>query len=282
MKAKFTTSLFLTACCILTTVSSFSQSIERSVISSFGFSYSGTTLQNTCTVGEVITFAGEADALITTQGFQQPSTEDDLCIGGYNETINANACSSYQWNEQTYTESGTYTLELLTAEGCDSIITLNLTIDALNSEVVANGDTLTATQDNAVYSWIDCATEQVVGTEQSFLPTANGLYQVQISQQGCDAISECIEVIIDAISEMIFSSKLKIYPNPTLDYIYLEITGVDGAMDLKIVDVAGKEVFCQQLVSATTLLQLDHLAAGAYVVVVHASDKLLRQALIKE
>lgn len=38
------------------------------------------------------------------------------------------ACLSYLWNGQTYSQSGTYTDTLQTVVGCDSIITLNLTI----------------------------------------------------------------------------------------------------------------------------------------------------------
>ena len=44
---------------------------------------------------------------------------------------NASACNSYTLNGQTYTTSGTYTQTLVNTAGCDSIITLNLTI--LNS-----------------------------------------------------------------------------------------------------------------------------------------------------
>jgi trimeric autotransporter adhesin len=44
-------------------------------------------------------------------------------------TINDNACDSYVLNSQTYTASGTYTQTLTNAAGCDSIITLNLTIN---------------------------------------------------------------------------------------------------------------------------------------------------------
>ena len=43
------------------------------------------------------------------------------------------ACESYEWNEQTYTESGEYTNTYTNTNGCDSTHTLNLTI---NNEVV--------------------------------------------------------------------------------------------------------------------------------------------------
>lgn len=61
----------------------FSQSIERSVISSFGFSYSGATLQADCTVGEVVTATGSNGGIIITQGFQQPMFAISTCLGDF-------------------------------------------------------------------------------------------------------------------------------------------------------------------------------------------------------
>ena len=44
-------------------------------------------------------------------------------------TINASAIDSYTLNGQTYTASGTYSQILTNATGCDSLLTLNLTLD---------------------------------------------------------------------------------------------------------------------------------------------------------
>ena len=43
-------------------------------------------------------------------------------------TENVTACSSYIWNGNTYTQSGTYTWTGTNSAGCDSVVTLNLTI----------------------------------------------------------------------------------------------------------------------------------------------------------
>lgn len=67
--------------------------------------------------------------------------------------LNINSCNNYSFNNQVLTTSGTYYDTLLNASGCDSIITLNLTI--LNSSFSSfnqsscnaflfNGQTLTA------------------------------------------------------------------------------------------------------------------------------------------
>ena len=54
----------------------------------------------------------------------------------FGPTTIINACDSYTWTEngQTYTESGDYTSHLTTSEGCDSVVTLHLTVGQSNSQ----------------------------------------------------------------------------------------------------------------------------------------------------
>lgn len=59
------------------------QSIERSVISSFGMSYSGPGLQADMTVGEVVTFTGTGAGIKITQGFHQPMLIGGTCLGDF-------------------------------------------------------------------------------------------------------------------------------------------------------------------------------------------------------
>lgn len=51
--------------------------------------------------------------------------------GGAETSFTVNACGSYTWsvNGQTYTQSGSYTEVLSTLAGCDSVVTLNITIE---------------------------------------------------------------------------------------------------------------------------------------------------------
>ena len=65
----------------------------------------------------------------STQDCQQPTGE-----------TSATACSSYLWHGTTYTESGNYTITVPQSNGCDSVLTLHLTINhpqAENIEVTA-------------------------------------------------------------------------------------------------------------------------------------------------
>ncbi len=46
----------------------------------------------------------------------------------YDQMISLSVCESYTWNDETYTESGTYTQSFTSVNGCDSVVTLELTI----------------------------------------------------------------------------------------------------------------------------------------------------------
>lgn len=63
--------------------------------------------------------------------------------------ITESACGSYTWNGQTYTASGTYTYEGTSVGGCDSVATLNLTINPSRTITFnANGGTGTMAPQN--------------------------------------------------------------------------------------------------------------------------------------
>lgn len=79
----------------------------------------------------------------------------------YGDTV-ANACGSFTWHGVTYTQSGSYNDTLQTSAGCDSIVTLHLTIWNLEASVTNDGpycvgDTIHLICENpqtgASYSW---------------------------------------------------------------------------------------------------------------------------------
>jgi hypothetical protein len=117
-----------------------------------------------------------------------------------------NACDSYTWIDgNTYTSSNnsaTFTLVGANSNGCDSIITLNLTMNSTpNNALTQNINTLTANQSNATYQWLLCNGNYTAisgETNQSFTPTQiAGFYAVAVSQNGCADTSLCINVIIN-------------------------------------------------------------------------------------
>jgi hypothetical protein len=86
-------------------------------------------------------------------------------------TLTQTACNSFTWNNETYTESDTYTKTLTTSLGCDSIAVLNLTVlQSIDTSLNINlcyGQTLTV--GNNTYN-------------------QSGVYQnVLVGSNGCDS-----------------------------------------------------------------------------------------------
>jgi hypothetical protein len=91
------------------------------------------------------------------------------------------ACLTYVWQGQSYSQSGTYTDTLQTVAGCDSIVTLNLTI--------SNSITGPTTQQNSC--------EPITWNGQTY--TQSGTYTYNTTtQNGCDSTATLV-LTIDAV-----------------------------------------------------------------------------------
>jgi len=107
--------------------------------------------------------------------------------------FSATSCDDYTWNDTTYTVSGDYTQTLTNAGGCDSVVTLHLTITPTPTTVTITGDhyicengstTLTAQSNvTGVFTWND-------GTIGATHVVAEGDYYVTLTTaQGCSMTS---------------------------------------------------------------------------------------------
>jgi len=140
------------------------------------------------------------------------------CFSSYS-TDTQTACDSYTWIDgNTYTSSNSTATDTLTnAAGCDSVVTLNLTINTVESSVTQNGTILSSNQSGASYQWVECpAMTPISGaTSQSYIATSNGDFAVIVNYNGCVDTSACYTVSIVAIIANDFGNRLLIYPNPS-------------------------------------------------------------------
>ena len=117
-------------------------------------------------------------------------------------SISAATCKTYTSpsKKYTWTKTGMYKDTLINKAGCDSIITINLSItNKADTLVTKRGQVLTANAKDASYQWIDCATNQPINvTTRSLIVTVNGTYKVTIDQDGCIGTSSCHKVVLIA------------------------------------------------------------------------------------
>jgi hypothetical protein len=182
-------------------------------------------------------------------------------------SITQAACLTYELNGQVYNQSGVYTQTLVNAQGCDSILTLNLTINGLPSIPVVNvgGDNLLSTPavPNTTYQWVFCPSGLSISNQNdtSYLPNVNGSYAVEASNACGTVVSEC--VIIDNMGIEEINNSLVIYPNPTTNYLYID--GLSTEMiSYEVIDVTGRVVLEGLVNESNHGLEMGSLVTGNY------------------
>ncbi len=158
------------------------------------------------------------------------------------------ACDTYTWIDgNTYTENNnTATHTLTNSYACDSIITLNLTINQTpDTSVTQDGVTLTAVANGVTYQWLDCNNnlDPLVGeTAQSFTATIDGSYALEVSENDCIGTSSCYSVTLEGIFQNTYGTEILVYPNPTNGRLTVDLGNDYPETFVNIYDVNGKLV----------------------------------------
>ena len=183
-------------------------------------------------------------------------------------------CDTFTWIDgNTYTESNnTATFTVPNAAGCDSTITLNLTVNTVNSGVTVVDD-LTLQSDEttagAEYQWLDCADNfaPIAGeTSSTFTTQISGEYAVQVTLNGCTEISDCF-IITNTLGfdELGNGFNVDLFPNPTLGSVTFNIQGVKQ-LDMELYDLQGKLLMHQNGIWDQDQISLEALVPGSYII----------------
>jgi hypothetical protein len=154
-----------------------------------------------------------------------------------------------------------------TLNGCPSTsITANVTVLAgPDLTVTEAGNVLTASQVGANYQWLDCDDNyaQIVGeTNQSYAPTSNGNYAVEVDLGGCLDTSSCALLTTIGLDELT-QNNLSVYPNPASNELSIRSTESLDNVKYQIIDSRGKIVLVGTLNEAA-LVDVSMLTDGIY------------------
>jgi hypothetical protein len=203
--------------------------------------------------------------LQTVNGCDSVITMTLTTLPTYAVTDNQTICESelpYTWNGITFTESGTQTVTLQTTNGCDSVVTMVLTVNNSVTEMVEvtacdsyewngtsyteSGDyTQTFTAANGCDSVVtlhliineSVTVEYYLTINESDLPytygdttfepgsVETGDYTFYLTTEaGCDSIIILHLTVLTGIDDHSMSATVKVFPNPTTDNINLQLS----------------------------------------------------------
>jgi hypothetical protein len=117
-----------------------------------------------------------------------------------------------------------------------------------------------------MYQWYDCSTNLPISgeTNQSFTATSNGIYQVEVTLNGCTDVSVCEAIASVGLKEINLNS-IKVYPNPTKNSI--NIQSETTVQEFSIIDINGRVVH-DEIVNAKLVLDVDvsGIDSGVYFI----------------
>lgn len=184
-------------------------------------------------------------------------------------TLNEVACDEFVLNGNVYIQTGTYTQLITNAVGCDSTITLNLTINLspatpvvyVQNEVNLSTDIVPG----QTYQWIYCSDIMPVAgaTNPTFNPTANAIYAVVVTNNCGSDTSICTAVSTIGLADQ-QQSEIAIYPNPNNGHFTILLSENNGSAKLEVLDLNGRIIFESILGEQANELHLESLSSGTY------------------
>jgi len=144
--------------------------------------------------------------------------------------------------------------------------------DALNTNLSITPNDVVSLQDNAVYQWINCNTNQpIVGaTQQSFIPTANGSYAVELwngfsAPDDCYAVSDCIEWIISGTADQNQNQDI-IIPTVVSHDCNIEIKNMTDPITITLISPNGSIISTNEYRQPNIQIKMNELPSGMYFI----------------
>lgn len=247
---------------------------EVTVCDTYIWSTNGMTYTTSGTYTHTLVNSAGCDSLVTL----------NLTVNyGTSSTDIITACDTYTWlvNGTTYSASGVYEESFINSVGCDSILTLNLTIDTVDTSVSVSSNILTANATDVFYQWLDCANNYPIEgeTNQTFEAIQNGEYAVIINDEICTDTSMCYSITGVRVGELDNLNEVQVFPNPTSGVVY--VLGKE-IQSVTILDIDGKIIQKKQGDENPVKLNLGYLSNGVYLIKVITSKGIVIKKVAKK
>ncbi len=261
--------------------------LSASICEGGSYLFNGQTLTIAGVYSDTIAVVNSCDSIIVLNLDVNP---------GFYDTTNTTICAgeSVSFHGTTYSATGQYS-EIYSTALCDSIYTLNLTVDPIPSAFSITGESIVGIASIKAYSVPANAsltyTWSVFNGQILTYPSNDSVYvqwgslgpasvsAFAVNQNACkgDTVVYNVSVSDVGIDEASIKDLIDIFPNPVSTSF---IVKTDLPIILRIYDVEGKEVF----ITSQKEVNIAHLQSGMYFIKIEDMDgkAISRSKLIKK
>jgi len=175
------------------------------------------------------------------------------------------ACGDYTWiDDITYTRSNhTATFNIVggAVDGCDSLVTLDLTIEDNFSDntTSVDGSNIKANNRNATYQWLDCDNNYAPlfgATNRGFAAVMDGNYAVELTENKCVDTSACVLITTVGLTENLLEDKFLLFPNPTTGEFAISFDDTQESTTVRLLSFSG-QLLESKTFNNTNLIELE-------------------------
>jgi hypothetical protein len=234
---------------------------DTTVTACESFTWQGTTYSVSGDVhgGTPLQNAAGCDSVVTLHLTINNSTTGDTTV---------TACECFTWQGTTYSVSGDVHggTPLQNAAGCDSVVTLHLTIN--HSVVMYDSITIASTELPYDYHGNTINEEG----DHTFNGTTVG---------GCDSTLH-LHVVVNQVGiddNQRTESEIQLYPNPTGGVLTV---AAEGIKSIEVMDVVGRKLMVHDCLSDNETIDLSTLPNGAYTLRIVTHDQTYIRKVVKK
>lgn len=242
----------------------------------------GVTYTSSTNVNYIIPNASGCDSTITL----------DLTITTIETTDVIETCEdSYTWIDgNTYTtNNNTANMMFQTANGCDSLVTLDLSFENIDvSTSVSQVSLITANNSSpsATFQWVNCENNFepiIAATDHTFAPAEIGSYAVVIEEGNCIDTSDCINITtLNINSTKNEEEMISVFPNPTSGKVSLNLPATIKNGTVNVIDLSGKVVQSYPITNKDNILSFQlNVAKGVYFLEVKSTNGTTVKKVVK-
>jgi len=186
---------------------------------------------------------------------------------------------SYTMNGNTYTLAGVYTDSLLTASGCDSIITLSISF--VQQKVTFNVTTGESAIGGALVEVEDTVLTTNLEGQVSYETSRYGDVPYSVSANGYETFASSynptdvqwveVKLLSVGVADADIADDVELCPNPVADKITVlcNVANYDG---IDIYDYRGIKRYSGSISSASTAIDVSNYASGLYMMVLKGTS----------